>query len=528
MNFLTRCWQRRWIRGIAWTTVTLLTLGALFYSWVNWSGARKWRATQAMLKAEGETLDFRALCNEPIPDAENFCAIPLLKDLALVVNNDVKEGEPAEKRKRLKEINLPRIKEPKKKLGERTDLKYWADALRKEGSLPASADSGNPARDVLTGLAKQDALARELAVGLDRPKAQWTPDWKTADLPFFLSTPLPHLTLVITASQTLRLRGIAAARAGDAARAHESALIIARLAQASLNDPFLISLLVAASASSLLCDTTWELCDAHAGTVEDFTKLETALMGLDFQRATLNAFRSEMAGGIDSFQLIKRDRQLGREFFYSVVEGDIVAQEAASGVFSTRALRVLSNALIYSIPSGWFDASTAVIADFEFKYLIKPLREQGWIEARQVSKDGQKQITAIQKKIWIHPSYILLKPKSLNLTGVIDKAIYSDAYRNQAVIACALERYRIENGNYPESLDGVKLANGAPLPLDVLNGKPMNYRKTADGRYALWSIGFDGNDDNGQRGATDQANPPEPHPAAAEYKGDWVWDFPLN
>ena len=513
---------------MAWTAVTLLTLGALLYSWVNLSGARQWRMTQEMLKAEGETLDFRAFCNGPIPDAENFCAIPLLKDLRLVVDNDERKGEPGENLKKLKEINLPSYnKRPPQKLGERTDLKMWADALRKEGWLPASADSGNPARDVLSGLAKQDALVRELAAGLNRPKAQWTPDWKTAEWDILRSVRLPHINFAISISQTLRLRGIAAARAGDAAQAHESALIISRLAQASLNDPFVIGPLVAISASSLLCDTTWELCDAHAGSVEDFTKLETALMGLDFQRAILNAFRFEMAGGVESLQFMKRNRKLGRELF-DILQITMFAQEAASDDFSTRASRALSTALFYAIPSGWFDASTAVIADFNFKYIIKPLRDHGYIESRQASKDGEEQITAMKKKIWMHPSYLMATLTVPRVSGAIDKAIYSEALRNQAVIACALERYRIENGSYPDSLDGVKLANGAALPLDVVNGKPMNYRKTADGRYALWSIGFDGKDDNGQRGATDKTNPSKPRPTDAEYRGDWVRDFPSN
>ena len=66
MNLLKRCWQKRWIRRLTWTAVTLVTLYALLCAWVNWSGARQWRTTQAMLKAEGETLDFRATMNEPV------------------------------------------------------------------------------------------------------------------------------------------------------------------------------------------------------------------------------------------------------------------------------------------------------------------------------------------------------------------------------------------------------------------------------------------------------------------------------
>ena len=60
MNFLKRCWQNKWIRSLAWTAVTLVTLYVLLCTWLNWSWGRQWNATAAMLKAEGESLDFRA------------------------------------------------------------------------------------------------------------------------------------------------------------------------------------------------------------------------------------------------------------------------------------------------------------------------------------------------------------------------------------------------------------------------------------------------------------------------------------
>jgi hypothetical protein len=50
----------------------------------------------------------------------------------------------------------------------------------------------------------------------------------------------------------------------------------------------------------------------------------------------------------------------------------------------------------------------------------------------------------------------------------------------------------------------------------------MGYRKTADGHYKLWCVGFDRKDDGGLRvisahGYTNFAD--------TYYKGDWVWDF---
>ncbi len=518
MNFF----KHRWLRGLTWAFLSLVTLYALLCAWMNWSGARQWSATQAMLKAEGETLDFRATMNDPIPEAENFCAIPLLKDLALAVDNDATKGAPAEKRKRLEELKLPtnnkawRPKLTNATFGNRTDLKAWADWLREEGSLPIPPDSGDAARDVLAALSKHGAVVQELAAGLNRPKAQWTPEWKTRELPEMLfAIALPHYSNMIGVNQLLALRATAFARTGNAAKAHETALIIAKLSQASLNDPFLIGLLVATTNATMLHATAWELCEAQVGTVEDFARLESALSTLDFHRATLNAFRSEMAAGVDMLQLTKRKRDISLGLFEMV---------GNDGKPSNSILSSLSARLI---PSGFFDASSAVLADGEFRNLIKPLRDQDLLAARRSAQEWDSKLLEMKGNLWKHPSHLMTTMIAPAFKSVLTRAIYTQVFVNQAAIACALERYRLEKGSYPDSLDVVKLADGKPLPLDVMNAKPMNYRKTTNGKYALWSVGFDGKDDGGKR-TLNEKYPENTKFHDEKYLGDWVWDFPAK
>ena len=525
MNSLKRCWQRRWFRRFTWTAVTIVTLWLLLCAWVNWSGARKWRDVQAILKTEGETIDFRATMREPIPEAENFCAIPLLKDLALVVDGDQNKGAPAEKRKRLDAAKLPLGNKgagPRPKFGSAAhgshlDLKAWAEWLRKEGTLPMPADSGDAAHDVLAALSKHDGVFQELAAGLNRPKAQWTPEWKTRELPPNLfSIALPSHSVARAVNQTLTLRAIAALRAGESTKAHETALILARLSEASLNDPFLIGLLVGASTTGGLCGVTWELCAEHAGTAQDFARLESALAQLDFRRATLHAFRSELAAGLDTMQYFKGARDHGYQILFGISEG---LGGDSGGMLADLAFR--------AIPAGLFDANSAVLAECEFRYFIKPLRDQGWGGAFQASKDVENEIMGMKAKIWTHPSWIMTVMIFPVTTSIIHRAAYGQTFVNQAIIACALERHRIENGNYPASLDAVKLEDGKPLPLDAMIGKPMGYRKTADGKYALWSVGRDGKDDGGKR-VLNERKPENTYFDSAEYVGDWVWDFPAK
>ena len=525
MNFLKRCWQKRWLYRLTWTVVTLTALIASLYAWVNASGARQLRNVEAMLKAEGETLDFRATMNEPVPEAENFCAIPLLKDLALVVDNDASKGAPGEKRKRLEAMRLPSsakgVARPPKNanaaIGKRTDFKAWAEFLRTEGSLPMPVDSGDAARDVLAALSKYDAIVQELATGLSRPKAQWTPEWKTCELPEQLfEFKFPHFSSIMAVNRTLSFRAAAAARTGEAAKAHEAALIIARMTQAAMNDPFVIGLLVGASGAVMLRDATWELCAAHAGTAEDFARLEAVLTALDVRSATLRAYRSEMTAGVNFIQLCKRKPENLQAMFSP---GWMMRDFTYAGIFSHIPER--------AFPSGLLDASAAVLAEQEFKHIIKPLRDEGWISLFKAAQDLEKDMDGMKEHVWTQPSYIIVTLTLPAITSFINNVIFTHTQVNQAIIACALERYRIEKGSYPDSLDAVKLADGKLLPLDPIYEKPMGYRKTADGRYALWSVGFDGKDDGGKR-TLNEKKPENTQFHKTDYVGDWVWDFPAE
>jgi hypothetical protein len=56
----------------------------------------------------------------------------------------------------------------------------------------------------------------------------------------------------------------------------------------------------------------------------------------------------------------------------------------------------------------------------------------------------------------------------------------------------------------------------SPLPQDVITGEPYKYRRTDDGQFILYSVGWDEKDDGGVPGKTEW-----------DYKqGDWVWQYP--
>jgi hypothetical protein len=321
------------LRRSLWVFLTIAGLIGVLWAWVDRSGARRLREAEAMLAKEGQTLDFRAVAPDPIPDDENFCAIPLLKDLSIVIDDDSDKGEPATRRKRIRALSLPYWSSDQRRtmdgaaFGERADLKEWAAWMREKTSLPMHADSGDAGRDILAGFSQQEPVFAELAAGIARQHAQWTPAWKAA-------------------------------------------------------------------------------------------------------------------------------REL---------------QEELQGV--------------------------------------------------------RKEVVAHTSSIVTHSSLIVTIVFAPATASQISRVLYTQSLANQAIIACALERYRIEKGSYPESLKGVKLADGKALPLDIMTGKPVGYRKTPNGKYALWSVAGNGKDHGGKR-LLDRKKPESTQFWKDSYAGDWVWDFP--
>jgi hypothetical protein len=81
----------------------------------------------------------------------------------------------------------------------------------------------------------------------------------------------------------------------------------------------------------------------------------------------------------------------------------------------------------------------------------------------------------------------------------------------EAQIVCALERHRLAQGKYPETLDELAPQFIGKLPHDIIGGQPLKYRRTTDGQFVLYSIGWNETDDGGQF-------------CSYPYdKGDWVW-----
>jgi hypothetical protein len=82
---------------------------------------------------------------------------------------------------------------------------------------------------------------------------------------------------------------------------------------------------------------------------------------------------------------------------------------------------------------------------------------------------------------------------------------------NQAILACALERFRLANRAEPETLGQLVPSLLARVPHDAVSGRPLVYQPGGVGSFILRGVGPNGTDDRNQK-ASD----------------DWLWAYSTN
>ncbi|WP_395753141.1 hypothetical protein [Prosthecobacter sp.] len=505
--------SKRYVRIALWIFTTLATLVVLLHVWTNWSGRRRWAAAKAMLDQEGETLDYRKLLPETPPEAQNLLAIEPLRDIATVIDHDDSKGGPGAKRKALDSMKWSGSAPAGGgvTLGKTTDFQEWAKFLREIKYLDLPAEPSPAASDVLAALDAKFPLLKQMAdESVRRPLAMMTPGLREREMPDLLfSLRVPHYTAAQTLAKALSLRGRAAVAAGASAEAARCIISIQRLAQGCKQEPLLIGFLVGNSLEAMAQETLWLGLQQRVFAEEDLRLLQDLFSTSHTREALLRAVRGELASGMNAVEYLQQAAN-GRKEVDAEILGAFTNQGKSRSLFIWRA-----------IPSGLFDHWKSVIAEMEVQHLIQPLKTSG---LRESVAQGEAVATELTKNSnpLLHPDHLMARLILPAVSMVSLNALVQDARQQQALAALALERYFVKHGRYPAVLSDLTPEFLPAAPLDPCDGKPLRYRTTPAGRYQLWSVAFDGKDDNGKVTVDSQG---KAKLTKREYVGDWTWQY---
>ncbi len=318
---------------------------------------------------------------------------------------------------------------------------------------------------------------------------------------------LPHISNLREASKRLQLRACASLAAGRNEDALADIELIFHLADTLRHEPILVSYLVRIACVDLAAQPIWEGLADHAWTDAQLLRIEAGLRGFDFVRDLAVGLDGERAAGILTANLV---RQKGLAYFM-----------ALSGTASPSSeQRKFYNWISGFVPQGWYyleGVNYGRVYELQLegtydpgKQIVSPARIRANTAAmeREIVAGGLGHAVGAVVHHRLLAAIFLPALNRVAIRGAVGKTLV-----DEALLACALERFRIAKGELPEDLDHLAPGFLSQLPRDVITGRPYKYDRLADDRFLLYSVGWNEQDDAGTPGKK----------PFDEQAGDWVW-----
>jgi len=460
--------MKKFLRRLGWTVLTLIILVLVFVGEENWRGKHAWEKYRHERETMGDSFELSAIVPPPVPDADNFAAIPAFVELF---------PKPPE-HPRLDAAKLPdcvAVFTGNWRVGRVENLAVWQKCFSND--------------NLLVALAKYDPILSEIAEASRRPKCRFPIRYEEN-----FQALLPHLSYMRSLARTYRLRAQAelAAGQGDAAVADVQTCL--RLADSLDNDSLLISFLVRAAVFDIAIQPVWEGLAAHR-----WSDAQLAILQSEFARA-------------DQFNACAKALHGERVLAFFAIRSWIDHPEVCNA-FESNAL--VMKLLPHAVPTGWLYQNLLGVERF---YTDSFLPAVGW-EQRQVSPRSLKNVDDKISTMRMTPGNVLCKMLLPSITHITKKAAQSQVALDQAAVACALERYRLAQGELPMTLDALVPTFIAKVPHDVIDGQPLRYRRTAPDQFVLYSVGWNETDDGGKVVLVKDSQPLR----TDINEGDWVW-----
>jgi hypothetical protein len=503
----------------------LVTLGALFVAEEDWRGGRAWRNYKSAMEAKGERFDAARLIPPKVPDEENFAACaylahafagPLESPGWTNVESYLRYPDSLPRRQgwpyglsadlsnwvvSFQSVSESSVSTASRRISENTIgiIRHNAQAERQRHGLQAAAATNSQTRSEGGAVAKNMEPAQAAAIILDHLKVcePVLTELQAASLRRYCRFNVPyeelagptisnamvltmnHYIVIKWLDRVLSLRAEAELAAGQSDSALEDVHLMLRLDDGLKDEPLLISQLVHYACMTLILHPIAQGLAERRWSDAQLRALQEQLGQTDLLASTVRAFYGE------------RDILAKNSFF----SGSRFVPRGWSCWEELNLNRAFQEALLPRVN----------IAERE----IKP--DTG--HACDIAMSNYPTSGAfIHHRIF---ATMMLPP----LFRAPQQAAFAQTEIDLLSVACALERYRLAEGSYPEQLASLTPRFIATLPHDIVNGQPLNYRRTANGKFVLYSVGWNEKDDGGVTTTKKDGSPDRD-------RGDWVLEYP--
>jgi hypothetical protein len=412
---------------------------------------------------------------------------------------------------RLDDPRWPRVEEYLTKLGETLELTREA--------------TGRPHLGVAFSTAWDEELMRHRALLTEEP--EWVPPPQVAEEnPPLFTVLLPHLSELRRLSRNLEADARRAARQGDAKRVVADLAGLLGLARHMDEVPFSISGMVALSCYTGALRATLDILEERP-----------EVLGREDLRALAHLLAAFAGGG--NIRIDLREDPL---FVEDALQRAYSDDGRGDGRLTPKGVELLK----------YFDPPISLsemraLAGESFDKVQGPVIAAAVASRREVMREHKRIFEAYEAEA-SRPMWEWGRAPGAAALGSIDAGPWKMRYRvlssllpaflslavqgenvtqerDATLTAIALELYRRDHGEYPQSLDALAPAYIPAIPPDRVDGCPLRYL-LRDGRPLLYSIGIDGVDDRGIPPANEPAREAvrryPTRPGAPPVLADWI------
>jgi hypothetical protein len=439
----------------------LATLIAIFYAEEDWRGKRAWENCKRELEAQGAVFDWNTRIPPPVPDDQNFFKAPKMQEW--FVNNPNTTTN-----------DLMMLVTNTDKTANITDKTAAARFLAWSGQFQPDFD-----------------LIRE---ALKRPYARMDGDYTK---PYEI--PTANFVNVRAVAQVLAQRAKCDLLLGRPDQALDELTLLndsrRLMERAPIGKPIaLVDAMINVAVTGLYVDTIAKGLQSHAWQEPQWVALQKELAQIELPALVVQSFGSEQAGTTHTLETVP---VVTLEKWFS----------PGGKVSLWQKVKSLKWMLI---PRGWIYQNMATSARLVCQQteVCDPVND---VIQPQKFGDLSRELNAIARPY----KFIAAEAVPNFFTKAWQTTAHNQTMVNEAQIACALERYRLAHGEYPESLDALASQFIEKPPHDIIGGQPLHYHRTDSGKFLLYSVGWNETDDGGQDvSATSPLD---------FTKGDWVW-----
>ncbi|MDB6116842.1 MAG: hypothetical protein JWO08_623 [Verrucomicrobiaceae bacterium] len=324
-----------------------------------------------------------------------------------------------------------------------------------------------------------------------------------------------HLTPFINLARILTEHAQAAVAAGEPQMAVDDTRVLLRLAELVASDHLALDALVSITMLKMAQEPVWSLLRSRTANDQQLQNLMESLSRVDLRQILLNCHRGEMLAAIDF-----REWETTHPVEAAELGTKSLAAMLGAHIPDPQTARIITT-LVGFAPSCFAQDAASEFLEREKNCYMLPLGDHG-IHAHFKAMESQRlrhNDSARFTRLWQFVNDLQWEP----FQAMALSAVSFQARQNQAVIACALERHWLKHQSYPDRLEDLSPKIPVHSSIDLMDDKPMRYKRTTNDRYVLWSVGFNEIDDSGKvipgKGKISQF----PALNASDNRGDWVW-----